>query len=366
MAEACPRTLVLESPREGFGHTFLSVLFGLTAARNIGLSVDDIYLGSTGKGSPFWATVHEGGQFVRGLRPHYQLEEYTWASKVVPLPLYNETQQLPDGVVVQRFRSWEDLGHGWRCHSHMRVNLGSPVACNNKYCFSSMPGAIDRGVELLHRSRLASIPTFVPAPRSARGEPVRVVWNFRTYDHGENEAAGKETYKGFWKNENGSTAIKVLLDRGLRTRGLQHTVVAQALVPWLQETQPWLIQQPSFSSEQDFKTMRDAEVLVSTGSSFSLAAACVAPIGQLHLSMPGPRLMTEVFRVGDLRDYPHQKLRQDPHYQTMFIRRNTVPLTEGGEVVPEYRQKLELMLSAIDRGRRPSQAVSEMSFETYV
>jgi len=336
----------------------------LTVAGNLGLGVDDVYLGSTGRNA-FWATVHEGGEYVgRGGRGHYHFQEYSWASRLVPLPLYNETQQLPNGTVGQRFHSWEELGHGWRCYSHMRVGLGTGTSCNHQYCFTQLPGAIDRGVELLHRSRLASYPTFVPAPRTASGEPVRVVWHFRTEDM-RNTTAATVGYKGFWKNVDGAMAIKALLDSGFRTRGLQHTVAAQALVPWLQESLPWLIQQPSSSSEQDLKTMRDAEVLVSTGSSFSIAAACIAPIGQLHLSMPGPRLMRAVF--GEyLLNYSHELLRQDPRYQTTFIRRNTVPLTERGEVVPEYGQKLKLMMSAIDRRRRPSEAVSKMSFETFV
>ena len=90
---------------------------------------------------------------------------------------------------------------------------------------------------------------------------------------------------------------------------------------------------------------------MSCGSSFSIAAAAIAPIGQLHLFFP-PK---EVPRNLGARA---ASLRSDTAFQTTFFRRNTVPLTYDGRPLPEYEPKLSAMLAEIDAGRRPSAAVS--------
>ena len=84
---------------------------------------------------------------------------------------------------------------------------------------------------------------------------------------------------------------------------------------------------------------------ITCGSSFAIAAAALAPLGQLHLFFPPKEVPART---------PLNKLREHSAFQTQFMRRNTVPLDFDGRPFPEYKPKLTAMLDAIDAGRRPA------------
>ena len=111
------------------------------------------------------------------------------------------------------------------------------------------------------------------------------------------------------------------------------------------------------SAEDDVAHMASADVLVTAGSSFGIAAAAIAPLGQLHLFFP-PKEVAYGVRAAELGRMGSTRVQQHSAYRTYFMRRNTVPLTFAGEPFPAYRPKLRRMLRAIDGGRRPSEEES--------
>lgn len=92
--------------------------------------------------------------------------------------------------------------------------------------------------------------------------------------------------------------------------------------------------------------MASADVLISGGSSFGMASAAIAPLGQLHLFLPPKEAYVGGRPLRDVRDLAA--------FQSYFMPRNTVPLDYEARPLAEYRPKLRTMLSAIDAGRRPS------------
>lgn len=105
------------------------------------------------------------------------------------------------------------------------------------------------------------------------------------------------------------------------------------------------------------RTMVQADVLVSFGSSFALAAAALAPSGQqLHLFGPPKELGS--FRgvwqaqaaasVPDAQNASSASLQRHPWYRAFFVRDNGVPFDFHGRVFDAYRDKADQMMAWLD------------------
>jgi hypothetical protein len=169
-----------------------------------------------------------------------------------------------------------------------------------------------------------------------RDRPISIVWHLRT---GDAVTAVKE----------GSLlALNHTVSRQLPHRRAVHTVLtadeAQLRVGW--PALSAFCRAPS-SVEADVALMAGADVLVTGGSSFGMAAAAIAPIGQLHLFLP-PK---EAYWGGG-----RPPIRDSSAFQSYFMPRNTVPLDYEARPLSEYVPKLEAMLRALDEGRRPAAA----------
>ena len=106
--------------------------------------------------------------------------------------------------------------------------------------------------------------------------------------------------------------------------------------------------------------MVTADVLVSTGSSFPLAAASLAPLGaQLHVFLPPKE------NVAHSGMSPAQ-LRATGTFRGYFRSHNTVPFDLHGVPFVEYLPKLNAMLNSLDLIGRAPHAVARASFENWL
>ena len=275
-------------------------------------------------------------------------------------------EQLGLGISFDAFVS------GWQCGRHYRVHTTMRSCAHGFYCHAHLPGVWHRATSsvtfraavqagLQSSGWLAEHTRHVAKGGGARpgsgsmgdggglmasggglleggGErPLRAVWHVRTGD----ARSGVSEASLLWLNRS-------VLSAQLPHRPVEHLVLTSDLV-MLRAEWPRLAPfcRASSSVEADLATMLTADILVTGGSSFGLAAAALAPVGQLHLFLP-PK---EAYYAGTPSN---GQLRGMSAFQSYFMPRNTVPLGHDARPFPEYQPKLRAMLGALDRGRRPT------------
>lgn len=126
-----------------------------------------------------------------------------------------------------------------------------------------------------------------------------------------------------------------------------------------------------------FSAMATAEVLVSTGSSYPVAAATLAKLGrQLHIAFPPKELGTGPFLglpkasrkrlLAGASERSSNDLRANGWWRTYFVRRNTVPVDLQGKPMPPYGVKLAAMLEALDTSGQVEPAIASVHIELWL
>ena len=383
LAPTCPVDIVLAGSREaGFGHLFASMLFGLDLANRFGaggrlLLADDFWICGPKHGAYPWAWE--------------TLQSIAVAVSSVPAPVGMR--------VVSAAVTWDQVLEQWACNTRFsKVTIAWRGGCYNtmgaypSYCHGLLHGAFDRGSLLLPNAvfnpesegggksrsgsssnsrRNSSIGESSGGGGNrdhgivgSRGGPVQVLWHFRAGDvvlHMRNDSFLR---------------AKGMLDSGFPRRGVVHRALTERGAGALHRFFPILresgVHALSLGHERgtnwtkadnpgtrlDLASMRRADVLISTGSSFPLAAAALAPPGgQIHLQFPTKGAASS--NVSNMR--------QSGDFRTLFLRKNTVPLDADGQpLARSYEFKLRFMMEALDAGRAVPPDVAMMAFETWL
>lgn len=219
----------------------------------------------------------------------------------------------------------------------------------------------------------------------AHAHPARVVWHLRTGD------ATVDLHRGAVER------LKTAIDAELARRGTEHVVLTydgaqlQAAYPWLEEVglldHLHAERRGSATAVDDaadtgtdpglaaLRTMLSAHVLISTGSSFSLAAAALAPIGaQVHLFWP-PKELGMFRQVGHAQNgsvlsdplhISYRQLQEQAWYRMYFMRDNTVPVDFTGAIFPPYSRKFSQAVAHIDARRTIPPEVASACYEPWL
>jgi len=200
---------------------------------------------------------------------------YPWAWELLqPLSLTSASSwpPAPHMRTVTDPVSFENVLDNWTCNTRFsHVALARRSGCFDhlegrpQYCHLLLPGAVDRGASLLPGSVMHEI---------SRAGPVNALWHFRTGD-----VTVPLLNASFQR-------VKRSLDAGLPHRTVVHRALTergagalQRLFPFLRESGVRSVPQHSINGTYaTLSLMRRAHVLISTGSSFSLAAAALAPV----------------------------------------------------------------------------------------
>ena len=437
MAVDCEIDVVLTPTLAGFGHAFYTLLIGLDAAHRMGarLLLPDNY----------WD----------GSIDHSDYSDWAW--QLVPVPRAS-SHPLPSHMLrVSEQMSRSQFLQSWQCgRRYEAVNMqdchrerdvwqtSSSASELSPWCFCALPGAAHRGashlgaLQLAHATSSTTLPRRVPgvawtgdelqrllplvrhraggrhAPTSSG--PITVLWHLRTGDI--------RTYL----KEGTLESLKAILDGGFPKRGVMHWALSEkapkqllAVFPWLQRHNvsilPWYNYTAEDAVVHAIEQMVGAHVLVSSGSSFSMAAAALAPLGrQIHLLLPpkeafislraariealsrnvhatpahyaegnesSPSLGVDIsqakgtisgmsdegedVKVTALATMGADALRSNLCWRTFFSGHNTVPVDFGGRIFPGgYLQKLQLAMTAVDgRGIVPP-SLANMQFEAFL
>lgn len=130
----------------------------------------------------------------------------------------------------------------------------------------------------------------------------------------------------------------------------------------------------SVNEQQSFGLMMNADVLVTTGSSFGYTAGALVVAGrQIHLAMPPKELglhqvTGESTSINERKTNvtTYDEIRRHESYRTYFVRRNMVPLDYEGNVFPEYHFKLNGMMRGLDTHGIADEAVAGLAYETWL
>ena len=406
-----PITIVLlPSSGKGFGHQFWAAMTGLDAAasfwradafsllRNRSMLVLD---------ASFWEVAsHPGRQSKRALGP---ADSYAaWASGIVGLPIADRSTCVGarsvtlsisallgrEGAALREgTRSGSGSGSGNAAGSGggavcIRVEPGSPYACDGHWC--RVAGAFDRSTRALRQLRQlrgtgeGAPPAAVAdgtmdgtsrAPPALARVRIRAVWHMRTGD------------AVVLLHRDAVARLRESVERGLKPLAVEHVICTysaaqlHAAYPWLRDELRLRRSSPAplpaglgirpndaaaagdeeatgGDARSALLLMRDADVLVSTGSSFALAAASLAPTGnQLHYSFPPKELGTMRWRSASAKgavlsvDAGADAIQAAPWWRAYFVSTNFVPLDFKGRVFDSYRTKAEKMMRALAQAR---------------
>ena len=378
MDARCDLDVVLAAnPEAGFGHLFATLLFGLDLARKFAngrlLLADN-----------FWDGWRHGS--------------YPWAWELLrPAAVAASSEPAPAHVrVVDEPVTFNHILANWTCNTRFNsVMLAHQTGCYDEngqhaqYCHCVLPGALDRGSLLLPSAIVSN-----GARRGVGVGPVTALWHLRTGD-----VTVPLLNASFQR-------IKAMLDAGFPQRRVVHRAMTErgagalhrhfpflresgvrAVLPSQQQQQqqqqhPHQHQRHGASgaasagsnatarnttSEQHaLSLMREAHVLISTGSSFSLTAAILNPPGQqIHLCFPPKFTVTAETASGSAAEV--LAMRRSEMYRTQFLRKNTIPLdVQGRPVVGGYAIKMRRMMEAMDRGVVADEATAMMAFESWL
>ena len=249
-----------------------------------------------------------------------------------------------------------------------RVDTASNKGCRfltrtAGWCHSALPGALDRSLAAMPASDAFRLPHLVLMPASRSASPARVVWHIRTGDYRSPI------------NDASMVVLRTMVDSLFPQRGATHYVATENQGE-LAKRWPHFLSLPRAAKRgdstgdrvlDDLIEMVVADVLVSTGSSFSLSAAAIAPVGQLHLCFPPKEAWGNWLSAkAGTKNLTVEGIRRSGEYQTSFMRRNTVPIDAQGRPFAEYEPKLRQMALRLDAGDRASAVEASQSFETWL
>jgi len=342
----------------GFGHLFVAAMFAMHLARVKGLRfvIEDSYWDGHKRNPRNYTS------WAWSLTPAFhKASELRTASEKMMRPGQLGTP-LSYRAMLKRSVCTGGAEHWFRVDT--ASNKGCPGATNpGGFCHSSLPGILDRSLTAMPASDAFRLPKLEAAASEERSiAPARVVWHIRVGD-----------YKSPISDD-ALVGVRAMIDGSLTRRVAEHCVVTEdeRLLARMWPRFNSLSRGVKYghgtgdSTFDDLLRMANADVLVSTGSSFSLAAAALAPMGQVHLSFPpkeawGNWLSTRVFR-----NLTEPSTRRTGAYKTSFMGRNTVPVDGEGRPFADYQQKFKHMMNALDGGGRPSADVSTQSFEHWL
>ena len=202
---------------------------------------------------------------------------------LAPMPSAVEPgrQPLPDAT-LRYVNFWKEiyLARRLQCdrRSVHRVSTGSRDCSHGWYCHAHLPGAWDRSTQSEPFLRAVAPLRGLKAPTdAAAGDPLAVVWHVRTGDDSSTASDGSlsRLYMRVFQVAWNALALQ---------RQARHIVVT-ANATQLREQFPTFGQLAnalvcSSSDPDDFIRMVTADILITTGSSFSLAAAACAATGR--------------------------------------------------------------------------------------
>jgi hypothetical protein len=351
------RTLALTRGEMGFGHRVGALIFGIDLAQRTGarLVLADAYWNVTPP-KPYRIVV---------------FPSMPWAWELLPLPRASG----PEPAAALGIDDYlEAHARGAACGVRW-VNTQGTSCEDQRWCFEAYHGAYDRSVSALKRLAGERVGRAV-RPKGT----LRVLWHLRS---GDNMAR--------LRNVSALHAVREAIDADTRGPVATDHQLITAEPEQLLRAYPWLVtpwpgglglalDEQFLLGEDVLATVRalaGAPVLVSTGSSFALAAAALAPVGrQVHLMFPPKELGMHTFhglpthsRDGLLRraDALHTRdLQRSGWFRTHFMRANTVPLGLDGVPFPHYAPKRSRALAAIaTRGVVP-RPLAEAQYEYWL
>ena len=365
-APACDSVVVIEPMLTvGLGHRFGMLVFAVDMAVRVNarVALDDT----------FWD--------IRS-KDLFEHTDYRWAWRLFPFPAESQVNGCRAGtgkvrqgpLSVDGFVTARATGGACGC---VRVHTGA-TSCSNKWCFGAYEGSFDRVVPLFRsfmhsQSQTSAMTTAVALLQrnstSQPNDPVTVLWHLRSGDNPVHTANSTVA------------ALKASIDANLRRRGARHTIVT--LDPdQLWKTYPWL-RELGFEDQElpsklpTLQAMINAEVLISTGSSYPLVAAALANVGrQIHLQFPPKEMGTHTFANlpersrRSIRSAANEltpiSLQQSGWYRTYFARTNTVPLFLDGTPLPPYGVKFIRMLRELDRDGAIAPQTAMLEYEYWL
>ena len=320
-----------DSHSQGFGHRFTALLLALDVAAHIGHA--EVLLNTT-----YWSCDADC--------MHSAYDGWAWSL----LPFARASRKGLWQAGLRRYPKTPHLrnvAHNPSCGKWYEVRPGARRGCSQAYqfCFDDWPGGLSRGTTVLHTLLRQPRPQSSSVQKASH-HTVEVVWHLRGGDFARYfpqlpELASEAVLQ-----------LKRTLEAAFLRRVVRHVVLGQnyselhKLYPRLSGL--FTSKPPSAASDDAHRAelmhMKNAEVLVSTASSFSLAAAALAPLGQqLHLIMPPKELWKPPLMTATA-------LRGSRLQQTYFISHNGVAVDGFGDVFPEHKGKLEKMVRALDSG----------------
>ena len=372
----CMPTLILLQPPQcpGFGHRFATLLIALDIATRASMRLilaDNFWRAGRSSVRATTPGATRGRQLSAASTQHGCA--YSWAEQLLPVPLASSVSSaciLPRRVTVDALLSQSQAHTMSKCPACLSAQVGGPVSCGRSYCFATYEGGSERAIPQLHDLYGSHISAWyhrgnrtdnetVKAHSSSR-QVAKVVWHIRT-----GWAAGM----GYLLNETAAQRIRQSIEDGFRMRRVQHTCIAQhtANKPWAQSKHSWVARlgctvhsAANLNDIEALRMMATADVLVSTGSSFPLAAASLAPLGaQLHVFLPPKEIAAG-------SGMSPAQLRPLGNYRGYFRSHNTVPFDLRGVPFAEYLPKLNGMLDALDRIGHAPETVARLSFESWL
>jgi len=316
--EACPLDLVLSRPPSGFGNRMAAVLFGLDVARKV---YGTLYLEDG-----FWDPGDD--------RERY--DDYRAAWDFIQIPKASDAPPRPNVVRNESMTGTLVSGAEFPCGTRVHFSTAGSDCWGNR-CMKVALGAFNRAAPMLRETvRYDAVPRAPSEPAKGEG-PLRVVWHFR---YGDIKLKVSDLVIAM---------VKKRIDAALAPADVRHViVVADTKRGAFELDHPKMHDMglEYFNSDdpmQAFGAMLRADVLVSTGSSFAISAAALAPTGsQAHIMFP-PK---ETYK--SCQDHVKCAMfGKNTHFKMYFFAANTVPLARDGYALPGYRAKESAMLNAM-------------------
>ena len=381
---SCPVLLLINrrTPvNQGFGARASFLMWAADAALKIGavVAVDE----------SFW---NGGGMHAY----HYSLD-FNWARQVLPFPNFTAAKaHAPAGMVdsSRHLIGIDALLKSWQCGHIYRVQAGQYFSCGVavRWCHELLAGALDRTLSIVSAMPSPHLRDLFDRNPPNGSSPALAIWHIRT---------GDITLP---LRRSAATSLKQTIDAAFKRRGVRHVALTfdraslQSAFPWLRELGiREVLDSRNLNDAKAFVMQLHSEVLVSTGSSFPLIPAGLAPPGrQIHFFFP-PKNVVELRddgiccipntcsceaplkgithirsrlvalncsvnstlhtflggHVGPLRakeqaDKFSFDVRTHEGWKSNFVRKNTIPVACDGEIFPEYRYKLEKMVTGLD------------------
>lgn len=219
---------------------------------------------------------------IFSLRQRYQL-----GRKLFPFANASfVTRHLPAEMTdVRQTLSVDTLLKSWKCGHIYKLQTGVIFSCGPaaRWCQARMMGAMDRMFSVI-----SSVPTQFLRDKWAKrwntSEPVTAIWHIRT---------GDITLP---LRRSAAALIKHTIDKSFPRRGVRHVRILKTTFPWFESDLSIheVLDGKKLADDQAFEMMLQAEVVVSTGSSFAhIPTGLAEPGRQIHMYLP-PQNMIEM------------------------------------------------------------------------